>query len=169
MKLILIGFMGAGKTTTAELLSQQLHVPMWDTDVMLTKATGQTPSEIFATQGEAVFRKLEQDILRESLQEEGILATGGGVIEKVENRSLLKNTDIPVYYLSGSFGQTMERIVDDIDRPILQNNSLSAVGELWRERLPKYAEAAHITIYTDNKAPQEIVDEIIAHHKAHYE
>ncbi|AIG65766.1 shikimate kinase [Weissella tructae] len=169
MKLILIGFMGAGKTTTAELLSQQLDVPMWDTDVMLTKATRQTPSEIFATQGETVFRKLEQDILRKSLNENGVLATGGGVIEKAENRVLLKNTMIPVYYLSGSFGQTMERIVDDTDRPILQTNSLAAVGELWRERLPKYTEAADITIHTDNKTPQAIVDEILAHHRAHYE
>jgi len=168
IKLILIGFMGAGKTTTAELLSQQLNVPMLDTDVMITEETGQTPGEIFATKGETAFRMLEKDIVQQALQQEGILATGGGVIETTINRERLYDHPAPVYYLSGSFGQTMERIVDDMDRPILRNSSLSEIGVLWRSRLPKYETTANVTIQTDGKTPQGIVSEIMTHYEAHY-
>ncbi|MCW0953842.1 shikimate kinase [Weissella ceti] len=168
-KLILIGFMGAGKTTTAELLSQQLNVPMLDTDVMIAEETGQTPGEIFSAKGETAFRMLEKNIVQKALQQEGILATGGGVVETTVNRERLYDNPAPVYYLSGGFGQTMERIVDDMDRPILRNSSLSEIGVLWRSRLPKYEAAANVTIHTDGKTPQEIVSEIIEHYEAHYE
>lgn len=167
-KLILIGFMGAGKTTTANLLSQALHMPMLDSDEMITQQTGQTPGEIFSVQGEAGFRKIEQEVLKQALSGDGILATGGGVVEVPENQALLYDCDAPVYYLSGSFGQTMERIVDDMERPILRNSSLSEIGVLWRNRLPKYEAAANVTIETNDKTPAEIVAEITAHYEAHY-
>jgi shikimate kinase len=168
IKLILIGFMGAGKTTTANLLSQALDLPMLDTDQLIAESTGQTPGEIFATQGETSFREIEQNIVRDVLPKDGILATGGGVIEMADNQTLLYEHESPVYYLSGSFGQTMERLVDDMERPILRNSSLSEVGVLWRKRLPKYEAAANVTIDTDGKTPEEIVAEIIAHYEANY-
>jgi len=168
IKLILIGFMGAGKTTTAKLLSQQLDEPMLDTDAMITSETGQTPAEIFSTQGESAFRQIEHKIVQNALKQEGILATGGGVIQTEANQILLHDHTAPVYYLSGSFGQTMERIVDDVNRPIIRDNSLSEVSNLWRERLPKYMRTANVVIETDGKTPQEIVDEIIADYEANY-
>lgn len=168
IKLILIGFMGAGKTTTAILLSQAWSLPMLDTDQLITEATGQTPGEIFSSQGEAGFREIEQEIVQDALTQEGVLATGGGVIEVPANQTILHDHESPVYYLSGGFGQTMERIVDDMERPILRNSSLSEVGVLWRSRLPKYEAAANVTIHTDGKTPEQIVAEIIAHYEAHY-
>lgn len=168
IKVILIGFMGAGKTTTATLLSQELGLPMLDTDQLITMGTGQTPAEIFSDRGEAVFREIEQTVIKESLNQEGILATGGGVVEVEANQVLLHDYVAPVYYLSGGFGQTMERIVDDMERPILRNNSLSEIGVLWRNRLPKYEATANVTIQTDGKTPEEIVKEIVSHYEAHY-
>lgn len=168
IKLILIGFMGAGKTTTANLLSQKLNLPMLDTDQLITEQTGQTPGTIFELYGETYFRQIEQDILQTAVTANGILATGGGVVEWADNQTLLSEHKSPVYYLSGSFGQTMERIIDDMNRPILRNSSLSEIGVLWRNRLPKYEAAANVIIQTDGKTPEEIVDEIIAHYEANY-
>ncbi len=99
---ILIGFMGAGKTTVGRLLAEMLAVPLTDTDKMIIRKTGQTLGEIFATEGEPAFRALEHDVLQEVINNEGIIATGGGIIETPGNIQLLSEANVPVFYLSGS-------------------------------------------------------------------
>lgn len=161
MNVILIGFMGAGKTTVGHLLSEKVGQPLLDTDQLITERTNQTPGEIFADIGEAGFRDLEHTVLEEAIAESGVIATGGGIIELSVNQSLLTEVTVPVIYLSGSFGQTMERLVKDNSRPIVRNKSLLELAELWEARLPKYAAIATKTVYTDNKSANQVAEEII--------
>ncbi|MGO3468974.1 MAG: shikimate kinase [Weissella hellenica] len=165
MKVILIGFMGAGKTTVGQLLATKLAQPLLDTDQLIIDQTQQTPGAIFATVGEIGFREIERQILIAAINKPGIIATGGGIIELSANRQLLAGMPVPVIYLSGSFGQTMERLVKDDSRPIVRNKSLLELAQLWEERLPKYAAIATKTIYTDNKCAEQVANEIIAYVK----
>ena len=97
------------------------------------------------------------------------MATGGGIIELAANRQLLKNSTVPVIYLSGSFGQTVERLVKDNSRPIVRNKSLLELAELWEQRLDKYAELATETIYTDNKTAEQVAEEVSQYMKAYHD
>lgn len=161
MDVILIGFMGAGKTTVGHLLAEKVGQPLLDTDQLITERTHQTPGEIFADIGEVGFRDLEHAILGEAIAESGVIATGGGIIELSKNQQLLSEVTVPVIYLSGSFGQTMERLVKDNSRPIVRTKSLLELAELWEARLPKYAAIATKTIHTDNKSANQVAEEII--------
>lgn len=161
MDVILIGFMGAGKTTVGHLLAEKVGQPLLDTDQLITERTNQTPGEIFADIGEAGFRDLEHTILGEAIAESGVIATGGGIIELSTNQQLLSEVTVPVIYLSGSFGQTIERLVKDNSRPIVRNKSLLELAELWEARLPKYAAIATKTVHTDNKSANQVAEEII--------
>ena len=169
MKVILIGFMGAGKTTVGQLLAKKTNLAFLDTDQLVSQRTGQTPGEICATVGELGFRQLEQTILQENLVKQGVMATGGGIIELAANRQLLKNSTVPVIYLSGSFGQTVERLVKDNSRPIVRNKSLLELAELWEQRLAKYAEIATETIYTDNKTAAQVAEEVRQYMRAYHD
>ncbi|GEP74864.1 MULTISPECIES: shikimate kinase [Weissella] len=166
MKVILIGFMGAGKTTVGQLLAEKTTLPFFDTDQLIVTQTGQTPGEIFAIVGELGFRQLEQTILQENLTKSGIMATGGGIIELEQNRQLLKSSPVPVIYLSGSFGQTVERLVKDNTRPIVRNKSLLELAELWEQRLKKYSSIATEVIYTDNKTADQVAEEVLQYMRA---
>ena len=157
---ILVGFMGAGKTTIGRVLAEMLAVPLTDTDKEIIRRIGRTPGEIFATDGEATFRQYEYEVLQDVIANEGIIATGGGIIETPANIQLLSEASAPVIYLSGSFGQTLERLADDDTRPILRTKTLIEVAALWRSRVPKYDAAATYTIETDGKTPAEIARRI---------
>ncbi|KIU25433.1 shikimate kinase [Weissella cibaria] len=153
---VLIGFMGAGKTTVGHELAELLGLPLIDTDKEIIRRTGQTPGEIFVTAGEASFRELEYTVLQDVIHKGGVIATGGGIVETPGNIQLLSEAGVPVYYLSGSFGQTLERLADDDTRPILRTKTLLEVAALWRSRLPKYDAAATTTVQTDGKTPRDI-------------
>lgn len=94
------------------------------------------------------------------------MATGGGIIELEQNRQLLKSSPVPVIYLSGSFGQTVERLVKDNTRPIVRNKSLLELAELWEQRLKKYSSIATEVIYTDNKTADQVAEEVLQYMRA---
>ena len=90
---VLIGFMGAGKTTVGRELAELLEMPLIDTDKEIIRRTGQTPGEIFATVGEASFRELEYTVLQDVIHKGGVIATGGGIVETPGNIQLLSESD----------------------------------------------------------------------------
>lgn len=89
--IVLVGYMGAGKSTVAKLLAEKLAMPIVDLDKKIEESAQLPIPDIFAKQGEAAFRKLESQVLQESLQQTGIIATGGGVVLSKTNRDLLKD------------------------------------------------------------------------------
>lgn len=161
--IILIGFMGSGKSTTGIRLSYRLRRAVEDTDKLIEKKAGRSISDIFKEDGEPCFRRMETECLRELLQskEERILATGGGLPMEKENQALLKQLGC-VVYLRITPKSVYERLKDDQERPLLQcEEPLAKIRSLMEQRALVYEEAADITVDVDGKDMEEITAEII--------
>lgn len=160
--IILIGFMGSGKTTVGIKLSYHMRRVLIDTDKEIEKQQEREISEIFAKEGEAYFRKLETELLKEMIgsEHERIISTGGGLPVREENRPLLKKLGT-VVYLKPSPETVYERLKGDTKRPLLQcADPLTRIRELMAEREEAYADAADMTVNVDNKTFEEIIEEI---------
>lgn len=163
--LFLVGPMGAGKTTIGKLLAQELKLNFKDTDKEIEERTGADIAWIFDVEGEQGFRQRETQVLDELTQQMPpvVLATGGGVIIKSENRGFLCARGLVVYLKAGIDSQ-VERTSKDKKRPLLQNENPQQVLEnLMQERQPLYEEVADLVMDTDVDSPKTIVKKIIAH------
>ncbi len=161
--IILIGFMGSGKSTVAIRLSYRLRRILQDTDKYIEKKEEKSISQIFEEEGEAAFRQMETDCLKKLLhtKEERIISAGGGLPIKKENQGLLKQLGT-VIYLKISAIHVWERLKNDITRPLLQcENPLKRIEDLIAERAPIYEAAADIIIDVDEKDMEQVVAEII--------
>ena len=158
---ILIGPPGAGKTTVGRLLGGLLETEFLDTDDVVEAAAGKPVSDIFISDGEAVFRGLEREaVARTVASHRGILALGGGAVMDPGARQLLAGQR--VVYLETGFAAAAHRTGLDAPRPLLIGNPRTRMRELLAERLPVYEGLAWVTVSTDDRAPQEIADEIAA-------
>lgn len=146
--MILIGFMGSGKTTVAEALAQEMKQPFIDTDEEVEKQYGTTIKSIFEREGESGFRQKEYVILKSLIQEEAIISTGGGIITYDDSKKLLRdNTQHKVFFLNTPFDILYERIKDDPSRP-LAAQGFQKVRTLYEGRLNAYHFASDHTIDT---------------------
>ncbi len=160
--IILIGFMGAGKTSVGEALAGRFQKMLIDTDRMIETKAGMTISKIFETQGEAVFRRLETEVLEQLIVEaEGeIISVGGGLPLREENRKLLGKLGC-VIYLSVRPETVMRRLKGDTTRPLLQGEDVaSKVNHLLQTRGPIYEMAADRIIPVDEWSVEQIADQI---------
>ncbi len=153
--------MGAGKSTIGKLLASILDIPFSDSDRVIEEKTGADIPWIFDVEGEAGFRQRETSVLGELLQAEAmVLATGGGIVMKDENRNLLKGDGV-VVYLTASIDQLVERTYKDKKRPLLQVDDPEAkIRELIALRDPLYREVADIIVQTDRRSPRAVAQEI---------
>ncbi|OLS02353.1 shikimate kinase [Tissierella creatinophila] len=160
--IVLIGFMGTGKSTVAKVLSKQLNLELIDTDKSIEKKTGLTISEIFEKYGEKGFRDIETDIIKDLKdKKEKIISCGGGVCLRDENIKNLK-TNHRVILLEASARVILERIKDDDTRPILKDKTdIESVEMIMKRRKASYQKCADLIIDTDEKSVEKIVDEII--------
>jgi shikimate kinase len=167
VNLFLIGYRGSGKTTVAAALSEQLKWPWIDADAELEQRAGKTIKQIFADEGETAFRDLEGAVLKDFTKlDRHILALGGGVILRPENRELLLGRGKTVW-LKASPEALFERISSDATtaerRPNLTGQGgLAEIRTLLAERMPLYTAAADVTIDAEDKSPEGIAREIIA-------
>jgi shikimate kinase len=158
---ILIGPPGAGKTTVGGLLAALLGAEFLDTDSAIEEVAGKPVSDIFISDGEAVFRELERAAAARTIASHlGILALGGGAVMDAGTRQLLAGQ--PVVYLQTGFAAAVHRTGLDAPRPLLIGNPRARMRELLEERLPVYEALAWITVTTDDRTPQEIADEVAA-------
>ena len=161
--IVLMGFMGAGKTTIGRKLAEALSCEFIDTDERIEKEQGRKISDIFAEDGEQAFRNMETDLLKrlQDSNEEFVLSIGGGMPVREENRALLRNIGT-VVYLKTSKEEIIRRVSGDTNRPLLQGGALEEkVTSLMNAREGIYIETAHREILTDGKTPKELVKEII--------
>lgn len=161
--IILIGFMGCGKTSVGIRLSYRMRRNMTDTDKMIERMYQMTVSEIFDRMGETAFREMETQCLTQLLEQEGgqIISTGGGLPLRSENRELLKRLGI-VVYLRVTAETVCMRLKEDTTRPLLQGeHPEEKVRLLLEKRTPLYESAADIVIDVDDKGFDAILDEII--------
>ena len=152
--------MGVGKTTIGKRLSEVIHLPVIDMDQYIEKKEKQSIKEIFDHKGEAHFRELETKALKELTKVEGIITTGGGVIEREENRKLLAGNPL-VVYLTCPFDALWSRLQGDENRPLVKKNSQEHLRELYDRRIPFYQESSSIEIDTSDKTVESIVEEIL--------
>ena len=160
--IILVGMMGAGKTTIGkELLNVLKDYTLIDMDSEIENLVKMKISEIFEKYGEKHFRELETNLLKElSKNQNQIISTGGGVFEKEENRNILKETGT-VFYLKASAEKLFDRIKSQTHRPLLQQGfRVEKVKSILDNREANYSKA-DIIIDTENKLPQNIVKRIV--------
>lgn len=160
--IFLVGLMGAGKSTVGRLLARRLGKRFVDTDHEIEKRNGVTIPVIFEIEGEAGFRKREQEVLADLAQEPDlVLSTGGGIVLRPENRGVLREQGF-VVYLSARPELLAERTRHDKSRPLLNvADPLARLRELHAERDPLYREVAHAIVETGRGAPQQVVQAIV--------
>ncbi len=157
----LIGMMGSGKSTIGKLLADKIKAGFVDVDYEIVQNTQMSISDIFSKYGEKYFRELEANTIKSVFQEEGlVISLGGGAFENVETRNYLMEFS-NVIYLKTSSDVIFERIKMDKSRPLLKDNmNIETINYIINEREKNY-ELAKFIISTDNKEPEQIVDEIL--------
>ena len=161
--IFLVGLMGAGKTTVGRSLAQRTGLRFFDSDHEIERRRGQTVSEIFAQEGEAAFRELEQQVIDELTRVEGVvLATGGGAVMREPNRRALHERGTVVYLRAGP-DELAHRMRNDRTRPLLRGADPRArLRELFRQRDPLYRECAHFVIETGRPSPSMLSQLVLA-------
>lgn len=158
-KIYLVGFMGSGKSAIGKKLSYFLKMPYYDMDQEIVRQQGMSIPSIFEKYGEAYFRQLETDFLKNFRNEACIIATGGGVAMKEENRRIMRRTGL-VFFLDATFQDIYARIQFDKNRPIVQSSTKKELEELFFYRRKFYREAGHIQVLTEGRTIRQIVEYI---------
>lgn len=159
--IVLIGMMGSGKTTIGKLLGEKLTLRSIDIDVIIEQNEKRTVSEIFQNEGEKYFRNIERETIKKIFTNKDlIISLGGGAFEDQLTQELLLKNSI-VIYLKTSPNVILERIKNNTNRPLLKNQmTVEKIQSIILQRQKNY-ELANITILTDNKNTDKIVEEIL--------
>ena len=157
MAKVLLGFMGAGKSTIARGLDPDFV----DIDALLEDRLGMPIARFFEEKGEAAFRQLEEEVLADLLKTDQVISTGGGIVISPRNRALLKQNPDNIY-LKADFETLYQRISADKDnqRPLFLNNSKEDLAAIFNERQAWYVEVASKVIDVSKLSPEEIIEEL---------
>jgi shikimate kinase len=154
-RIVLVGPMGAGKSTVAALLADAWGVTARDTDTDVEALEGRSVSDIFVDSGEAHFRDLERKAVAEALAtHEGVLSLGGGAVLDPATRDLLAGHT--VVFLKVGLSEAVKRVGLGSSRPLLLGNVRSRIKALLAERTPIYESVATLTVDTDGRPPDEV-------------
>ncbi|RKU39268.1 shikimate kinase [Candidatus Poribacteria bacterium] len=159
--IVLVGFMGTGKTSVGKRLAQRLEMPLIDTDDIIAADSGMDIPDIFAQHGEAYFRDLESAAVCKAANLEGhVVSTGGGVVLRASNLDMLKRTGV-VFCLTATSEEIWQRVGSETHRPLLQTpNPLGKIEQMLIERRPSYARADH-QIPTTGLSIKVVTDKIV--------
>jgi shikimate kinase len=158
-RVVLVGPMGAGKTTVGRLVADALGVDFLDTDEIVERETGRTISEIFIDDGEAYFRELERDAVAGALAvHEGVLALGGGAVMDPATRERLAGHC--VVFLRVGLSDAAQRVGLGVSRPLLLGNVRSRMKQLLDERAPVYQAVARHVVDTDGLSAAEVAERV---------
>ena len=166
--IVLVGFMGAGKTTVGRLLAAELGLEFTDLDRAIEEDGHRSVKEIFAADGEAAFRAIEHEALAAILAGPGqVLAAGGGAVEHAGSRRLLGAVDVDrpgcsavdVVYLQVSYADALARVGADARRPMLARPDLA---EVYQQRLAGYESVATLTVATGGRGTRDVCAQVLA-------
>ena len=166
MVITLVGYRGTGKSSVGVQLASRLEWDVVDTDQEIERTAGKSIAEIFENDGEPHFRDLERDELqRQLVRENVVVSAGGGAILDGDSRHRMSDAG-PVVWLQASVETIVERLQSDVStassRPSLTGSGIfDEVSDVLQQREPLYAEAASLSVSTDNRSVDSIVDEIL--------
>lgn len=160
--IVLVGFMGSGKTWVGKLIAERTGMPLLDMDALIVERAGKSINEIFADDGEPHFRKLERELVQELAQTEGnIISTGGGIVLNPDNITDFEKTGLVISLLVDA-ESVLERVRNDDSRPLLAGDKEKAIVELLESRKEIYENITH-KINTSGRSfpPVQTAEEII--------
>lgn len=166
---VLVGLMGAGKSAIGRRLAQRLHLPFVDADTEIEAAAGCSIAEIFARDGEAVFRAVERKIIARLLTEHAphILATGGGAFMDPQTRAVIRDHGVSVW-LRAELDVLLARTARRTHRPLLNaGDPREILYRLMTQRYPVYAEA-ELTVISDERPPETTVELVVEALESHF-
>jgi shikimate kinase len=162
-RVLLIGMMGAGKSTTGHLLSKRLGWPYLDSDEEIYHQTGRTVPEIWKQDGEGAFRAEESRVLAEATTSDGpaVIAVAGGAVLDPDNRARIRGAGL-VVWLRADVAVLAARVGSGTGRPLLEGGPAAAMQRLTEVRAPIYADLADLALDVDRMSPPQVVDRILA-------
>jgi shikimate kinase len=162
-RILLVGMMGAGKSTTGRLLAGRLGWAYLDSDEQVERDTGRSVPQIFATEGEAAFRAAESRVLAEALAAPGpaVVSVAGGAVLDPANRVALAAAG-PVVWLRARPETLAARVGDGAGRPLLEQDQAATLAALDEVRRPLYAELATVVVDVDRRDPEAVVAAVLA-------
>lgn len=156
-RVVLIGLPGTGKSSVGAEVARRLGVPFADSDELVTAQTGRSVTEIFAAQGEPVFRQLEAELIAEALGSfDGVLALGGGAVTTGAVRQDLVDSGVPVVLLTAGQDELLTRLAAAETRPLLAGDPAARLAELAEVRSARYAEVATGSLDTGGRSVVEV-------------
>ncbi|MCB9850409.1 MAG: shikimate kinase [Phycisphaerales bacterium] len=164
MNLVLIGYRGSGKTTVGRMLADERDCAFVDTDELIAHRAGKSIADIFADDGEPVFRKQETDAIKLATSQSGrVISVGGGAIESEKNRKTLRSYGT-VVWLEAPAAILWQRISGDVatasQRPDLAGGGLQEVEAVLARRAAWYAETAHFVVRVSDRTPRQVMSDI---------
>jgi len=162
-RILLVGMMGAGKTTVGRLLADRLGCRYLDSDEEVQAATGKTVPELFAEQGEAAFRAAESAALADAVAGDGplVVSVAGGAVLNPANRDVLRRSGT-VVWLRADPATLAARVGDGAGRPLLDGDPAAALRRLDQVRRPVYQSLAAVTVDVDHLDADQVADEVLA-------
>jgi shikimate kinase len=161
--LVLVGMMGAGKSSVGRVLARKLDRPLLDSDELIEHRTGRSVREIWATDGEAAFRELETQTLVDALgqDEPSVVAAAGGVVLSEPNRAALAGSDAHVVWLLASVDVLIDRVKNGPHRPLLDDDPEGMLRTMYADREALYQEVADAIVSVDNRTVHDVAQAVL--------
>jgi len=158
---IIIGAPGAGKTSVGRRVAERLGLEFHDSDAAIEKRAGKPVSDIFLSDGETEFRRLEREVIAESLKDiDGVLSVGGGAVLDPDTREAFSRHT--VVWLEVDLGNATKRVGMNSARPLLMGNVRGTMTTMLNERTPLYEEVATVTVDTSGRPLKDVVNDVVA-------
>jgi shikimate kinase len=161
--IVLVGMMGAGKSSVGRVLARKLHRPLLDSDELIEERTGRTVREIWSSDGEAAFRAIETETLLAMLadREPAVVAAAGGVVLAEANRSALAESDAHVVWLLANVDLLVTRVKNGVHRPLLDDDPEGMLRQMYTDREPLYTEVADAVVLVDHRSINEVAQAVL--------
>jgi shikimate kinase len=161
--IVLVGMMGAGKSSVGRVLAQRLGRPLIDSDAVIEERTGRTVREIWATDGEAAFRALEAEALTDALEapEPAVIAAAGGVVLSERNRRALAASGAHVVWLSADVDVLLGRVRNGMHRPLLDDDPEGVLRDMFEARRRLYREVADAIVSVDHRSVHDVAHAVL--------
>ena len=161
--IVLVGMMGAGKSSVGRVLARKLHRPLLDSDELIEERTGRTVREIWSSDGEAAFRAIETETLLAMLadREPAVVAAAGGVVLAEANRSALTESDAHVVWLLANVDLLVTRVKNGVHRPLLDDDPEGMLRQMYTDREPLYTEVADAVVLVDHRSINEVAQAVL--------